>query len=91
MTGGLFQATAETLLRFDGEDSRLAAFAEFFHHHPQAPVLDFEHWANQRNLLEKESLPAAVERIPVRFSSPPATGSVEQVAGVGVRTHSTAS
>ena len=49
MTGGLFHATPETLAKFDHEDSRLLAFAEFFHHHPQLPVLDFEQWDKQRN------------------------------------------
>ena len=91
MTGGLFQATAETLTRFDSEESRLAAFAEFFRHHPPAPVLDFEQWSKQRDLPGKEAATLAVERIPVRFASSPATGIGEQAAGVGARAHSTAS
>jgi hypothetical protein len=44
MTGGLFQASAETLAKFDREESRLLTFADSFRHHPQVPVLDFEAW-----------------------------------------------
>ena len=90
MTGGLFHATAETLARFDNDESRLAAFAEFFCHHPQMPVLDLEQWAKQRDLLAKETATTSGERFSVRFASPPATGTGEQAAGVGVRSHSTA-
>lgn len=49
MTGGLFLATADTIARFDGEASRLAAFAEFFREHPQHPVLDFWEWDARHN------------------------------------------
>jgi len=90
MTGGLFQAAPETLAKFDSEESRLLAFAEFFRHHPQRPVLDFAQWDNQQNLLEKEAAPAAGERDPVRFSSPAATETSEPAAGVGVCARSTA-
>jgi hypothetical protein len=48
MTGGLFQATAETLAKFDRDESRLLSFAECFHRHPQTPVLDFEQWDKRR-------------------------------------------
>lgn len=90
MTGGLFRATAETLARFDSEESRLPAFAEFFRHHPQMPVLNFEQWSKQRDLLEIETATSSGERFVVRFASPPATGKGEQAAGGGVRTHSPA-
>lgn len=49
MTGGLFLFSAETLARFDGESSRLAGFAEFFHNHPQCPVLDSWQWDERLN------------------------------------------
>ena len=49
MTRGLFLFSAETLARFDGEASRLAGFAEFFHNHPQCPVLDFWQWDERLN------------------------------------------
>ena len=47
MSGGVFLATADTLARFDGEESRLAAFAEFFHQDPHHPVPDLDEWARQ--------------------------------------------
>jgi len=47
MSGGVFLATADTLARFDGEESRLAAFAEFFQHDPRHPVPDLDEWARQ--------------------------------------------
>jgi hypothetical protein len=59
MTGGLFLASAETLARFDGEESRLLAFAEFFRDRREHPVLDFEAWANTQ---------PSPETNPVRFS-----------------------
>ena len=59
MTGGLFQATGETLAKFDREESRLLAFAEFFHRHPQAPVLDFEQWDKRRASLDQVGAAAA--------------------------------
>ena len=51
MTGGLFLASADTLARFDAEESRLAAFAEFFRNDPGHPVPDFEQWAREREAL----------------------------------------
>jgi hypothetical protein len=89
MTGGLFEASPETLAKFDGEDSRLLAFAEFFSNHPQTPVLDFEPWDNQRNSLSNEAESAAGTKISVRFSPPSATGMSEQTAGAGARALST--
>jgi hypothetical protein len=59
MTGGLFQATAETLAKFDRAESRLLTFAEFFHRHPRAPVLDFEQWDKRRASLDKVGAAAA--------------------------------
>ena len=64
MAGGLFQASAATLAKFEGEESRLLAFAEGFRQHPQTPVLDMETWDNQSNLLAKEAM-ADGESIPV--------------------------
>ncbi len=90
MTGGLFQAAPETLVKFDSEESRLLAFAEFFRHHPQKPVLDFAQWDNQQNLVKKEAASVAGERDPVRFASPAATGISEPAAGVGACARSTA-
>jgi hypothetical protein len=52
MTGGLFQASAATLAKFDHEHSRWWAFAEFFHQHPQMAVLDFEQWDHQQTPVE---------------------------------------
>ncbi len=48
MTGGLFVASADTLARFDSDQSRLEAFAEFFQNHPEWPVPDFWQWNRQR-------------------------------------------
>ena len=48
MTGGLFLASADTLARFDAEESRLAAFAEFFRNDPGHRVPDFAQWARER-------------------------------------------
>jgi hypothetical protein len=59
MTGGLFQATAETLAKFDSDVSRLLSFAECFHRHPQAPVLDFEQWDKRRASLDQVGTAAA--------------------------------
>ena len=59
MTGGLFQATAETLAKFDREESRLLAFAEFFDRHPQVPVLDLEQWDKRRASLDQVGAAAA--------------------------------
>jgi hypothetical protein len=59
MTGGLFQATAETLAKFDSDESRLLTFAEFCHRHPQAPVLDFEQWDRRRTSLDQVGAAAA--------------------------------
>lgn len=44
MSGGLLLASADTLAKFDSERSRLHCFADFFHRHPQQPVLDFWAW-----------------------------------------------
>lgn len=49
MSGRVFVASAETLARFEGEPARLAALAQFFHNHPQCPVLDFWQWDRERN------------------------------------------
>jgi len=49
LLGGLFLASAETLARFDSERSRLLGFAEFFHRHPEHPVLDFWEWDARLN------------------------------------------
>ncbi len=68
MTGGLFLFSAETLARFDGESSRLAGFAEFFHNHPQCPVLDFWQWDERVN--------------PQRFGAATPTGADPSTAGV---------
>ena len=88
MTGGLFEAAPETLAKFDTEESRLLAFAEFFHHQPHPPVLDFEEWDNQRNSLVSEAASATGQGISVRLSPSSATEISEQAAGVGVRGHS---
>ena len=69
MTGGLFQASPETLAKFDHEESRLLAFADFFQNHPTHPVPDFPHWANQRTSLNKQPEP----NLSVRFSHEGAT------------------
>ena len=60
LTGGLLLASADTLARFDGEESRLEGFAEFFKDHPQRPVLSFWQWDAQLNPQRfRESRPAA--------------------------------
>ena len=61
MTGGLFLASADTLARFDAEESRLAAFAEFFRNDPRHPVPDLDQWAREREALAvpATSTPAA--------------------------------
>lgn len=72
MTGGLFQASPETLAKFDCEESRLLAFAEFFHNHSPNPVLDFAQWDNQHSSLDKKPAQKTV----VRFSTEVATETV---------------
>ena len=47
MTGGLFHAAPETLARFDGEESRLVALAEYFASRKANAVLTFDTWSNQ--------------------------------------------
>ena len=47
MTGGLFHASPETLARFDGEESRLLALAEYFASRKANAVLTFDTWSNQ--------------------------------------------
>jgi hypothetical protein len=49
MSGGVMLVSAEVLARFDGETSRLAGFAEYFHNHAQCPVLDFWQWDERLN------------------------------------------
>lgn len=88
MAGGLFQASAETLAKFDCEDSRLLAFAECFRQHPQTPVLDLDTWDNQPNLLAKEALSPG-ERIPVVLSAPAAPAKTGLTARVGAGVNST--
>jgi hypothetical protein len=57
MSGRVFKARDETLARFEGEPARLAALAQFFHNHPQCPVLDFWQWDQQRNPDRFETKP----------------------------------
>ena len=85
MTGGLFQASAETLAKFDREDSRLLAFAEYFHNRPQPPVLDFEEWAKQRQPPPIETTSANEQARPVQLATPSTTERGEPPAGVGDR------
>ena len=91
MTGRLFQAAPETLAKFDREESRLLAFAEFFRDHPQQPVLDFAQWDNQPNSPPKPAEAVADKRMSVRFSPTAATEGGETAAVVGVRGHPPAS
>ena len=46
MAGGLFHASPETLARFDGEESRLLALAEYFASRKSNAVLTFDTWSN---------------------------------------------
>ncbi len=85
MTGGLFNASAETLAKFDGEESRLLAFAECFQNHAQHPVLDFARWDKQRSLLPKTPQSVAEDRMPVRFPAQPVTEPDVGPAEVGAR------
>ena len=47
MTGGLFHASPETLARFDGEESRLLALAEYCASRKSNAVLTFDTWSQQ--------------------------------------------
>ena len=47
MAGGLFHAAPETLARFDGEESRLLALAEYFASRKSNAVLTFDTWSQQ--------------------------------------------
>ena len=88
MTGGLFRASAETLAKFDREESRVLAFAEFFRNHAQNHVLDFDQWDNQRNSPPKPAEVVAENKMAVRFSPTVATEVGETVAvGRGARAH----
>ncbi|MBI5386445.1 MAG: hypothetical protein HZA90_17375 [Verrucomicrobia bacterium] len=49
LTGRGWLISAETLAKFESERSRLLGFAEFFHRHPQHPVLDFWEWDGRLN------------------------------------------
>jgi hypothetical protein len=49
MSGGMLVVSADMLTRFDSDSSRLHAFAEFFHRHPEFPVLGFWEWDKQAN------------------------------------------
>jgi hypothetical protein len=49
MSGGLFLASADTLARFDSEESRLEGFADHFQAHPQSRVLSFWEWDAGQN------------------------------------------
>ena len=49
MSSGPFLASAERLLAFDSDASRLLALADYFHRHPQQPVLSFWEWDRQSN------------------------------------------
>ena len=67
MTGGLFQASPDTLAKFDHEHSRWLALAEFFHHHPQMAVLDFEQWDHQQTTAVKPTTTSPEEPAAVRL------------------------
>ena len=49
LSGRGWLISAETLAKFESERSRLLGFAEFFHRHPQHPVLDFWEWDGRLN------------------------------------------
>jgi hypothetical protein len=51
LTSSPFPIAAAWLQRFDSEDSRLRAFAEFFAGYPQHQVLNFWDWDAQKNPL----------------------------------------
>jgi len=87
MNGGLFLASANTLARFDSEESRLQAFADFFHDHPQCPVPDLWQWDKKRNSLANTVGNTASAKMPVRILPLRATTSIEGavVSGAHVR------
>jgi len=49
MSGGMLVVSADMLMRFDSDSSRLHAFAEFFRKHAEYPVLEFWEWDKQAN------------------------------------------
>ena len=49
MTSGKWVVPADAVAKFEGERSRLFGFSEFFHRHPQYPVLDFWAWDARLN------------------------------------------
>ena len=79
MTGGLFHASAETLARFDSNESRHLALAEFCRSQQTSLVLDFDSWCNQRSSLRKSASPNSSDENVVRFSLQSATGEMKQV------------
>ncbi len=73
MTGGLFLASADTLARFDSDESRLLALADFCRGQPGSPILDFWAWDQQRNSPASEISAIPTDRMAVRFAEPTAT------------------
>ena len=79
MTGGLFHASAETLTRFDSNESRHLALAEFCCNQGSSLLLDFDSWCNQRSSLTKSASPSSSDEKVVRFSHQPTTGEMKRV------------
>ena len=76
MTGGLFQASAETVARFDRDESRLLALVEFCRGRQSSVTLDFDPWCKQQ--LSLTSSGTADEEKVVRFPVSVATETTEQ-------------
>lgn len=85
MTGGLLLASADTLAKFEREESRLLALAEFCRNQPNPPVLGFWQWDAWRKA--ESGVSGGVEQNPVRIEPPTATEEIERrgVAAGGAR------
>lgn len=76
MTGGLLLASADTLAKFEREESRLLALAEFCRNQPNPPVLGFWQWDAWRKAENEVS--AGAEHNAVRNELLPATEVMER-------------
>ena len=64
MAGGLFHASTETLARFDSEESRLLALAEFLASRKANTVLTFDAWSNPLRANPPASRPDPANVLP---------------------------
>ena len=70
---------AKTLARFDSNESRRLALAEFCRNQGSPLLLDFDSWCNQRSSLTKSASPSSSDENVVRFSLQPTTGEMKRV------------